>query len=69
MEAILHASAADWTAVRLPALNEKPDRNTLRVSDKGLMQGWSITTGDAADFMLDIIEKPQHLRKAVAISN
>lgn len=69
MEAILRASGADWTAVRLAALNEKSDRGKLRVSDEGLTQGYTITTGDAANFMLDIIEKRQHLRKAVAISN
>lgn len=69
MEAILRASSVDWTAVRLAALNEKPDRGKLRVSDKGITQGYTITTGDAANFMLDIIEKQQHLRAVVAISN
>ena len=69
MEAMLRASSAEWTAVRLAALNEKPDRGTLRIGDTGITQGYTITTGDAADFMLDIIEKRQHLRAAVAISN
>jgi putative NADH-flavin reductase len=69
MEAILRASSVDWTAVRLAALNEKPDRGKLRVSDEGITQGYTITTGDAANFMLDIIENRQHLRAAVAISN
>lgn len=69
METILRASGVDWTAVRLAALNEKPDRGKLRVSDKGITQGYTITTGDAANFMLDIIEKQQHLRAVVAISN
>jgi putative NADH-flavin reductase len=69
MEAILQASTAQWTAVRLAALNEKPDRKKLRISAEGITQGYTITTGDAADFMLDILEKRQHLRRAVAISN
>ena len=69
MEAILRGSSSEWTAVRLAALNEKPDRGTLRISDAGITQGYTITTGDAADFMLDIVEKRQHLRAAVAISN
>lgn len=69
MEAMLRASSADWTAVRLAALTEKPDRGKLRVSAQGKSQGFTITTGDAADFMLDIIEKRQFLRAAVAISN
>lgn len=69
MEAILQASTAQWTAVRLATLNEKPDRKKLRISAEGITQGYTITTGDAADFMLDIIEKRQHLRKVVAISN
>ena len=69
METILRASGVDWTAVRLAALNEKPDRGKLRVSAEGITQGYTITTGDAANFMLDIIEKQQHLRAVVAISN
>jgi uncharacterized protein YbjT (DUF2867 family) len=69
MEAMLQASTADWTAVRLAALNEKPDRNKLRISSEGITQGYTITTGDAANFMLDILERRQHFRKAVAISN
>lgn len=69
MEGILRASGADWTAVRLAALNEKPDWGKVRMSDVGITQGYTITTGDAADFMLDIIEKRQHLRATVAISN
>lgn len=69
MEAILQASTAQWTAVRLPALLEKPDRNTLRVSAEGITRGYTITTGDAANFMLDIVQKQEHLCKAVAISN
>lgn len=69
MEAILKASSAEWTAVRLAGLNEKPDRGTLRLSEVGITQGYSITTGDAAAFMLDIVEKRKHFGKAVAISN
>jgi uncharacterized protein YbjT (DUF2867 family) len=69
MEAILRASGLDWTAVRLPALNEKPARNTLKVSPEGRSTGYTITTAEAAAFMLDIIEKNQFAAKAVAISN
>lgn len=69
MEAILRASNLDWTAVRLAALNEKPARNKLRVSAEGRTTGYTITTADAAAFMLDIIEKEQFAAKAVAISN
>ncbi len=69
MEAILRASSADWTAVRLAALNEKPDRGRVRVSAEGLTQGYTITTGDAANFVLDSIELRQFLRQTVAISN
>ncbi len=69
MEAILRASSADWTAVRLAALNEKPDRGKVRVSAEGLTRGYTITTGDAADFMLDCIEQRQFVRQTVAISN
>lgn len=69
METILRESSADWTAVRLPALTERPDRGRIRVSAEGKSRGFTITTGDAADFMLDIIETGQFLRAAVSIAN
>lgn len=69
MEAILRASTLDWTAVRLAALSEKPARNKLKVSPEGRTTGYTITTADAAGFMLDIIEKKQFAATAVAISN
>lgn len=69
MEAILRASGLDWTAVRLAALNEKPARGKLKVSAEGRMTGFTLTTEDAANFMLDIIEKKQFAANAVAISN
>ena len=69
MEAILVASGLDWTAVRLAALTEKPARNKSRVSAEGRATGFTITTADAAAFMLDIIEKKQFAARAVAISN
>lgn len=69
MEEILEASGLDWTAVRLAALTDKPARNSTKVSAKGRATGYTITTADAANFMLDIIEKDQFAAKAVAISN
>jgi uncharacterized protein YbjT (DUF2867 family) len=69
MEAILRASGLDWTAVRLAALTEKPARGALKVSAEGRATGFTITTADAAAFMLDIIETKQFTARAVAISN
>lgn len=69
MEAILRASGVDWTVVRMPVLTEKPDRKRIRISPEGRAPGMSITTGDAADFMLEIIEKRQFLGAAVSIAN
>ena len=69
MEEILRESGLDWTAVRLPALSEKPARNTLKVSPLGKATGLSITTTDAAAFMLDIIERREFAARAVGISN
>lgn len=69
MEAILGASALDWTSVRLPVLNEKPERGKLRISPAGRTTGYAITTRDAASFMLDIIEDNMFAASAVAISN
>jgi len=69
MEIILRESDLDWTSVRLAALNEKPARRKLKVSPEGKATGYTITTADAAAFMLDIIEKKQFAATAVAISN
>jgi putative NADH-flavin reductase len=69
MESILRVSGLDWTAVRLAALTEQSARNTLKVSQQGRATGFTITSADAAAFMLDIIEKKQFAAKAVAISN
>ncbi|MFD4356205.1 NAD(P)H-binding protein [Nocardia sp. NPDC058518] len=69
MEALLEASGLDWTAVRLPALKSVAEKGTVKVDPTGRATGYSITSGDAADFMLDIIEQRQHLRTTVGISN
>ena len=69
METILRESGLDWTSVRLAALNEQPARKKLKISPEGKTTGYTITTADAAAFMLDIIEKKQFAAKAVAISN
>jgi nucleoside-diphosphate-sugar epimerase len=69
MEALLRDCGLEWTTVRLPALTEKPDKKRLKVSAAGRGTGLSITTGDAGNFMLDIIEKRQFIGAAVAISN
>ncbi|MBL9052996.1 MAG: NAD(P)H-binding protein, partial [Tabrizicola sp.] len=69
METVLRQSDADWTAVRLAALTEKPAKGRLKVSETGKGPGMFLTTADAAGFMLDIIEKPAFLRQAVAIAN
>ncbi|MBL9046593.1 MAG: NAD(P)H-binding protein [Tabrizicola sp.] len=69
METILRQSDADWTAVRLAALTEKPAKGRLKVSETGKGPGMFLTTADAASFVLDIIENRQFLRQAVAIAN
>jgi uncharacterized protein YbjT (DUF2867 family) len=69
MEALLRASELEWTAVRLPALKEHSDKNTLKVNEYGRATGYSITTCDAANFFLDIIERRLYLGLAVGISN
>ncbi|MFT4261808.1 MAG: NAD(P)H-binding protein [Nocardioides sp.] len=69
MEAVLAASGLRWTAVRLPALKRGPDRRTLKTDATGRATGYSIAVGDAADFMLDIIQTPAYVGSAVGISN
>ncbi len=69
MEAILRSCDLDWTVVRMPVLTEKPDRKRIKISPAGRAMGMSITTGDAADFMLDIIERRQFFGAAVSVAN
>lgn len=69
MEAILRACDLDWTVVRMPVLTERPDRKRIKISPEGRATGISITTGDAANFMLDIIDKRQFFGSAVSVAN
>ncbi len=69
MEALLQGCPLEWTAVRLPVLMDKPDKGTLKVDASGRATGYAITTGDAAGFMLDIIQQRQFIGTAVGISN
>jgi hypothetical protein len=66
----VRASRLDWTLVRVPLLNEKPQTKSVRVGYLG--QGTvktAISRSDLAWFMLEQVKRDDHVRKAPAISN
>jgi putative NADH-flavin reductase len=66
----VRASRLDWTLVRVPLLNEKPQTKSVRVGYLG--QGTvktAISRADLAWFMLEQVKSDDHVRKAPAISN
>jgi hypothetical protein len=66
----VRASRLDWTLVRGPLLNEKPQTKSVHVGYLG--QGTvktAISRADLAWFMLEQLKKHDHVRKAPAVSN
>jgi putative NADH-flavin reductase len=73
MEHIVKASALDWTIVRPPRLTNGPRRQRYGIADDHLPQGSSggaatISRADVADFLLNELELPSHLRRIVGIA-
>jgi putative NADH-flavin reductase len=72
MERIVEASCLDWTIVRPPRLTNGPRREHYAVADDRLPNGAgrnaTISRADVADFMLDEVEQPGHMRRVVGIA-
>jgi len=70
MERNLEASAADWTVVRPPRLNNKPARGSYRLSAEGPIKGGSaIPRADLARCLLDAATNPDLIGKAAWVAN
>jgi putative NADH-flavin reductase len=70
MEDILRDSGLDWTAVGVPLLTDKPPTGSYRTAyGRSVRGGFRIARADAAQFMLQAIERPETFGQSVAIAN
>jgi uncharacterized protein YbjT (DUF2867 family) len=66
----VRASKLDWTLVRVPLLNDKPQTRNVHVGylGQGIVRT-AVSRADVAWFMLEQVDKEEYLRKAPAISD
>lgn len=73
MEQIVEASGLDWTIVRPPRLTNGPRSERYGVANDHLPPGAggasTISRADVAHFMLDELERSEHVRRVVGIVN
>lgn len=68
-EAVVEASALDWTIVRPPRLTSKPTSGTYRTAvDRNLPHGFSVARADLAACMLSLIDDPTAIRRRIGIA-
>jgi putative NADH-flavin reductase len=68
METVIRGSGLDWTIARPPRLTHGQCKQRYRVEDQRLPNGGSkISRADVAHFMLNEVEKPEHLQKVVGV--
>lgn len=69
MEAVVHASAADWTLARPAQLTDGPHTGVYRLATAySLPRGNQISRADVADFLVRQIESSTYSRQGVAIA-
>jgi uncharacterized protein len=68
LDALL-TSRLDFTFVCPPQIKEGERTGVYKTQDSYPTQGWSITTGDLADFMVSELQNNQYVGKKVGISN
>jgi putative NADH-flavin reductase len=72
MERIVKATPLEWTIVRPPRLTNGPRREHYGVADDRLPNGAggnaTINRADLAQFILDEVEQPGHMRRVVGIA-
>ncbi|TMR89302.1 NAD(P)-dependent oxidoreductase [Nonomuraea basaltis] len=69
MEDFLHGCDADWTAMRVPLIVDKPQTGTYRTAyGHNLRAAFRIGQADAAQFMLQLIDQRQAVGKIVTIA-
>jgi len=73
MEQIVRATRLDWTIVRPPRLTNGPRTERYGVADDHLPNGAggasTISRADVAHFILEELDRSEHLRRVVGIAN
>lgn len=68
MESILMREPLEWTVVRPPRLTRAPADGKYRVMDGRMpKRGFTIPRADVADFLLNEVEIPAHIRQIVGV--
>ena len=69
MEDVLRESGLDWTVVRPPRLTDGPMTGTYRTAyGQNLRRGLLVSRADVAHLMLDVLRRPETLKRAVGIA-
>lgn len=69
MEDLLRASGLDWTAVRPPHLTDTPMTGRYRTAlERNVRRGIRISRADVAHFILNALERPVTVGKAIAVA-
>jgi len=68
-EGMLEASDLDWSIVRGTMLNDKPFTGQVHIDFEANATGgdWQLTRADYAMTLLDVVENPQMIRKALGV--
>lgn len=71
MERVVGASGLDWTVVRPPRLTNGPLTRAYGAADGRMPPAarLTISRADVADFLLDEVERPAHLRRIVGVAS
>jgi len=71
MERVVRASDVEWTVVRPPRLTNGPLTHAYRAADDRMPDGarLTISRADVADFLLDELEHPAHVRRIVGLAS
>jgi putative NADH-flavin reductase len=68
MEAAIERDGLEWTIVRPPRLTNGPLTKKYSVADGRLPKGMTISRACVADFMVNEVERPAHVRQIVGLS-
>lgn len=69
MEDILRESTLDWTVIRPPKLTDKSLTGTYRTAyEQNVRGGSSVSRADVAHCMLDVLERPETVSRAIGIA-
>ncbi|WP_319461079.1 NAD(P)-dependent oxidoreductase [Micromonospora sp. RTP1Z1] len=70
MEEELRDGFLDWTVVRPPRLTDKPLTGAYRTAyDRNVRGGVTISRADVAQLMLDLLDRPDSVRRTVGVAN